>query len=68
MLITEPETMTTLSKVGTHAAASAPLAHTPPAHYLKRVARSIVIRAAVRGRITWFVAFRVLALIDGGAA
>lgn len=57
----------TTSKVGTSAAASAPQAHTPN-HYLRRVARSIVIRAAYRGRITWFVAFRMLALIDGGAA
>ncbi len=40
----------------------------PPPHYLRRVARGILIRAAVRGRISWFVALRMLALLEGGAA
>ncbi|WP_298235959.1 hypothetical protein [uncultured Azohydromonas sp.] len=39
----------------------------PPPHYLRRVARSILLRAAVRGRISWIVALQVLALVDGGA-
>lgn len=47
--------------------ATPPTRGSPP-HHLRRVARSIVIRAAVRGRISWFVAFRMLALIDGGQA
>ncbi len=38
-----------------------------PSHYLRRVARSVLLRAAVRGRISWFVALRMLALVDGGA-
>jgi len=41
--------------------------HVPP-HYLRRVARSIVIRAAVRGRLSWHVALPLLAKIEGGAA
>lgn len=38
-----------------------------PSHYLRRVARGILIRAAVRGRISWIVALQLLALVDGGA-
>lgn len=40
----------------------------PPPHYLRRVARSILLRAAVKGRISWFVALQLLALLEGGAA
>lgn len=39
-----------------------------PSHYLRRVARSIVLRAAVRGRLSWVVALQVLALLEGGTA
>lgn len=59
--------MTTF-KAGISAAACVPEAHTPPAHYLRRLARMILIRAAVRGRISWLVCIRMLALIDGAAA
>jgi hypothetical protein len=48
-------------------AAAAPGGDAPP-HYLRRVARSIVLRAAVRGRLSWVVALQVLALLEGGAA
>lgn len=52
-----------------HSRAAAALGSDAPPHYLRRVARSIVIRAAVRGRISWLVALQVLALVDraGGA-
>ena len=39
-----------------------------PAHYLRRVARIIILRAALRGRISWHVALPMLAMIEGGAA
>ena len=42
--------------------AAAP-AYTPP-HYIRRVARGIILRAALRGRISWFVALPLLAQID----
>jgi hypothetical protein len=35
---------------------------------LRRVARSILLRAAVNGRISWVVALQMLALLEGGAA
>ena len=38
-----------------------------PSHYLRRVARSILMRAAVKGRISWIVALQMLALVEGGA-
>lgn len=38
-----------------------------PAHYLRRTARFIVLRAAVRGRIGWPAALAMLARIDGTA-
>ena len=47
-------------------AAAAPGGDAPP-HYLRRVARSILLRAAVKGRISWIVALQMLALLDGGA-
>ena len=43
---------------------SAP-AGNPPPHYLRRVARSILLRAAVKGRISWIVALQLLAHLDG---
>ena len=36
-----------------------------PPHYLRRVARSIVLRAALNGRLSWHVALPVLNRIDG---
>jgi hypothetical protein len=51
-----------------HAAASAgiaaPRGYVPP-HYLNRVARSIILRAALRGRLSWCVALPLLASISG---
>jgi hypothetical protein len=67
MLIPEPETMTPFKKGGSRAAACAAPEHTPP-HYLRRVARTLVIRAALRGRLSWPVALIVLNQIGGGAA
>lgn len=39
-------------------------AHSAPPHYLRRVARSIVLRAALRGRLSWPVALLMLASLD----
>ncbi|MFN3812610.1 MAG: hypothetical protein ACK4S6_18550 [Roseateles asaccharophilus] len=36
-----------------------------PAHYLRRVARSIILRAALRGRIGWPVALLMLNKLGG---
>lgn len=36
-----------------------------PSHYLRRVARSIVIRAALSGRLSWPVALMMLSKIGG---
>lgn len=36
-----------------------------PTHYLRRVARSIVLRAALRGRIGWPVALLMLNKLEG---
>lgn len=62
MLITEPETMTTpkAGKPGT----AAPRSYVP-AHYLRRLARTIVLRAALRGRMSWHAALPLLSHIDG---
>lgn len=38
-----------------------------PAHYLRRLARTVVLRAAVRGRLSWHVALPLLAKIGGAA-
>lgn len=35
-----------------------------PPHYLRRVARLIVLRAAVRGRLSWPVALALLARLE----
>lgn len=35
-----------------------------PPHYLRRVARFIVLRAALRGRLSWPAALLVLAWLD----
>jgi len=63
-LIPEPETMTI--KTSGQRAASIP-AEGAPAHYLRRVARSIVIRAALRGRLSWHAALPMLSKIGGAA-
>lgn len=39
----------------------------PPPHFMRRVARQVIVRAAVRGRLSWPVALHILALIDRGA-
>lgn len=39
-------------------------AHAAPSHYLRRVARTIVLRAALRGRLSWHVAFAMLHLLE----
>lgn len=36
-----------------------------PPHYLRRVARSIVLRSALRGRLSWSVVLPILRRIDG---
>lgn len=41
--------------------------HIAPPHYLRRVARLIVLRAALRGRLSWPVALLVLEKIGGAA-
>lgn len=61
-LITEPETMTT--KASGMPAASRPT-DGAPAHYLRRVAHSIILRAALRGRIGWPVALLMLNKLGG---
>lgn len=35
-----------------------------PPHYLRRVARFVVLRAALRGRLSWPVALLMLRLIE----
>lgn len=61
-LDTEPETMTTKAS-GMHAA-SRPT-EGAPAHYLRRVARRIVLKAAIRGRMSWCVALPLLSRLEG---
>jgi len=51
------------AKAGTPGFA-APSSYVPP-HYLRRVARSIVLRAAMRGRLAWHVALPVLNHLGG---
>jgi hypothetical protein len=63
-LDTEPETMTHKT---TGLRAVAPSKEGAPSHYLRRVARSIVIRAALRGRLSWHVALPMLSKIGGAA-
>jgi hypothetical protein len=46
-----------------HRAAPAPMVGAP-AHYLRRVARSIVLRAALRGKLSWPVALAMLAYLE----
>lgn len=50
--------------VGGDLRTSAQLSPYVPSHYLRRVARSILLRAAVKGRISWIVALQMLALLD----
>lgn len=57
----------TATQVGRLAASvQTPARATPsaPPHYLRRVARSIVLRAALRGSIGWPAALLVLAWLD----
>lgn len=44
-------------------AQTAPLA---PPHYLRRVARLVVLRAAVKGRLSWLVALMLLRYLEVG--
>lgn len=46
---------------------AAPLAPSVPPHYLRRLARLIVLRAALRGRLSWPAALLWLAVFGGGA-
>jgi hypothetical protein len=65
-LIPEPVTMTA-TQAGRSAAPArpaAPSAPSVPSHYLRRMARFIVLRAALRGRLSWPVALLMLRLIE----
>ena len=42
-----------------------PLSSYVPPHFLRRKAREIVLRAALRGRISWLVALPLLEQIGG---
>lgn len=44
---------------------AAPSSTYTPTHYLRRVARSIVLRAALRGRLSWHVALPIMDKIGG---
>lgn len=44
--------------------AAAPSSYVPR-HYLRRLARSIVLRAAIRGRLSWHAALPLLSHLDG---
>lgn len=57
----------TTRNAGTPGPVAPSRAHQAPAHYLRRVARSIVLRAAVRGRLSWHAALPLLARLEGGA-
>lgn len=46
-----------------HRAAPAPTVGAP-SHYLRRVARFIILRAALRGRLSWPVALVMLGLVE----
>lgn len=46
---------------------AAPSSTDAPTHFLRRLARSIVLRAALRGRLAWPVALPLLARLEGGA-
>ncbi|NDY90148.1 hypothetical protein [Ideonella livida] len=37
-----------------------------PRHYLRRLARSLVLRAALRGHVRWVAALPLLARLEGG--
>ena len=54
-------------KAGTTAAACAKLAHTPPPQYARRLARYLILKSAVSGRLSWHVALPILNRIGGGA-
>jgi len=42
-------------------------ARSAPPHYLRRVARFLVLRAALRGRLSWPVALLMLARLEAQA-
>lgn len=65
-LIPEPVTMTATQAGRTAASArpAVPLAPLAPPHYLRRMARLIVLRSALRGRLSWPAAFAVLAWLE----
>lgn len=57
----------TATQVGRSAASAritAPPSPSAPPHYLRRVARSIVLRAALRGRLSWPVALLMLQWLE----
>lgn len=66
-LDTEPETMPIQTAGSPCAARVAPTSGVAPSHYLRRVARSIIIRGALRGRLSWPVALLMLNKIGGTA-
>lgn len=54
----------TATQAGRLAAPVQTPARPAPPHYLRRVARFIVLRAALRGRMSWPVALLMLARLD----
>lgn len=58
--------MTAMQAGRTAASVQTPARAAPsaPPHYLRRVARLIVLRAALRGRLSWPVALAVLAWVE----
>jgi hypothetical protein len=54
----------TATQAGRLAASARPAAPLAPPHYLRRVARFIVLRAALRGRLSWPVALAMLTRLE----
>lgn len=57
-------TATQAGRLAAPARPAAPLAPSAPPHYLRRMARFIVLRAALRGRLSWPVALALLAHLE----
>lgn len=57
-------TATQVGRTAAPARTAAPHAPSVPAHYLRRVARFIVLRAALRGRLSWPAALAMLARLE----
>lgn len=57
-------TATQAGRTAAPARPAAPSAPSVPSHYLRRTARFIVLRAALRGRLGWPVALLMLRLIE----